>query len=238
MNEPHCRDVARGRQRVIHQRAAQQLPVRIIGDPLEQDAAEPLSGAAHNLALDQHRVDDDAAIMRDGVVLDAHTPGLGVDIDNRDMRGIAPSDRLRLPVINLLEAGFDPWRAFVVPARTRRLGYPGEAHRGAGYASGDPDYAHAAIAQLEIGRRTFQQIGGDGKDLFPEPFARVVHSRRQCDRAAARHRAKPDRDRSRVGEGYHDVFRGDLPKVGRHLRENCLHTLALRARPRRDVNFS
>src|SRR5438270_2762973 len=71
VNDPHCRDVAGGRERVIHQRAGEQLPVCIIGDLLEQNAAEPLSGASHDLALDQHRVDDDAAIMRDGVVLDA-----------------------------------------------------------------------------------------------------------------------------------------------------------------------
>src|SRR6202043_2714397 len=144
----------------------------------------PLSGAAHNLALDQHRVDGDAAIMRDGVVLDAHAPGLGVDIDNRDVHGIAPSDRLRLPVINLLEAGFDPWRAFVLPARTPGLGDPGEAHRGAGDYPRNPDNTHAAIAQFELGRRTFQQIGGDGEALFPEPLARVVHRRRESDRAA------------------------------------------------------
>src|SRR6202023_2487673 len=107
------------------------------------------------------------------VVLDAHSAGLAVDIDNRDMHAIAPSDRLRLPVINLLEAGFDPGRAFVLPARTRGLGDPGEAHRGAGDSPGDPDNAHAAIAQFEIGRRTFQQVGGDGEDLFPEPLARM-----------------------------------------------------------------
>src|SRR5580704_8227793 len=161
VNDPHCRNVAGGRERVIHQRAGEQLPVRIIGDPFEQDAAEPLGGASHDLALDQHRVDDNAAIMRDGVILDAHAPGLGVDIDDRDMHGIAPGDRLRLPVIGLLEAGIDPCRAFVVPARTGSLGDPGEAHCGAGNSPRDPDNAHAAIAQFEICRRAFHQVGGD-----------------------------------------------------------------------------
>src|SRR5580704_1736306 len=234
VEDAHCRDVAGGRQRVIHQRAAQQLAVRIIGDRLAQDAAKPLSGAAHDLALDQHRVDDDTTIMRNGVLLDTHTAGAAVDIDNRDVHGVAPGDRLRLPVIGLLEAGIDPWRAFVVPARTGGLGGPGEVHCGAGNSNN----AHAAIAQFEICRRAFQQIGSDGEDLVPEPLACMVHRRRQCDRAAARHRAKSDRNRGRVGEGYHDVFRADLPQVGRDLRENRLHALALRAGPGRDIDFS
>jgi hypothetical protein len=47
------------------------------------------------------------------LVLDANAARLPVDIDDRDMHGIAPDDRLRLSVIRLFEAG---------------LGYPGEAH--------------------------------------------------------------------------------------------------------------
>src|SRR5437016_604316 len=170
VNNPDSRDVGGGWERVIHQRAGEQLSVSVIGDLLKQDAAQPLSGAAHNLAFDQRRVDEDAAIMGDGVVLDAYTAGLGVDIDDCDMHRIAPGDGLRLPVIGLLEAGFDLWRAFVLPARTRRLGDPGEAHRG----SGNSRDAHAAPAQLKISRRTFEEIGGYREDLVAEPGTRLV----------------------------------------------------------------
>ena len=183
--------VARRRQRVIHQRAAQQLPGGIVGDRFAEDAAQPLRGAAHDLSLDQHRVDDDAAIMGDDVFLDRDTAGLAIDLDDRGMDGIAPGDGRRLPVIGFLEPGRDPRRAAVVPARARRLRQPGEADRRAGYA----DDADAAIAQFEVGGSAFEDIGGDREDLLAQPLAGVVDRRRHGDRAAARHRAEAHRDR-------------------------------------------
>ncbi len=70
VNNLHRRDVARDRQRVIHQRAAQQLPVGIVGDRFAEDAAQPLHRSASDLPLDQQRIDDDPAIMRDRIVFD------------------------------------------------------------------------------------------------------------------------------------------------------------------------
>jgi len=43
-----------------------------------------LPRAAHDLALDQHRVDDHAAIMGDRIFIDARPAGFAVDLDDRD----------------------------------------------------------------------------------------------------------------------------------------------------------
>ena len=150
------------------------------------------------------------------------------------MDGIAPGDGRRLPVERFLQSGIDARRTLVVPARTRRLGDPGEAH----HRTGDADHADAAIAQFEIGLRAFQQIGGDGEDLVAQPLARVVQRRRQGDRAAARHRAEPDRDRGGVGKRDHDIVGRDLPDIRCHLREDRLHALALRTGAGCDVDLA
>src|SRR5580704_18131871 len=98
-------DVSRNRQRVIHQRAAQQLTVGVVDDRLAEDAAQTLRRAAHDLAFDQHRIDDVAAIVGDRVIRDLDPAGLAVDLDDRDMHRIAPSHGRRLPVKSFLEPG-------------------------------------------------------------------------------------------------------------------------------------
>ena len=65
VDDLYRRDVARGRQRVVHQRAAQELAGSIVDDRLAKDAAQSLRRAAPDLTLDQQRIDDDPAIMRD-----------------------------------------------------------------------------------------------------------------------------------------------------------------------------
>ena len=58
----HGRSSARGHH-VVHQRARQQLALAVVDDVLEQPAAHPLGNAAVDLALDDHRVDDLAAVV-------------------------------------------------------------------------------------------------------------------------------------------------------------------------------
>ena len=128
---------------------------------------------------------------------------------------IAPGDGRRLPVKGFLEAGIDPGgRSFSQPgcaacAIRARLTI----------APGAPTTPTPPSRNSRSSARTFQQIGGDGEDLFAQPLAGVVHCRRQGDRAAARHRAKPDRDRGRVGKRDDDVVGSrlsiDPPRPGR-----------------------
>src|SRR5271169_1658036 len=79
------------------------------------------------------------------------------------MRGIAPGDGRRLPVMGLLEPGFDPLRAAMIPAGARRVRQLGEADRLSRHA----DDADLAVAEFEVGRGAFQQICGDRLPYVP-----------------------------------------------------------------------
>src|ERR1700730_14531985 len=70
VDEMHARDLARSRHDVVRQRAGEELTFGIIIESLHQCAADALRGAADDLPLDQHRIDDDAAIVRDDIFLD------------------------------------------------------------------------------------------------------------------------------------------------------------------------
>ena len=139
------------------------MTVRVIGDGFTQDAAQTLDRTTHDLTLDQHRVDDDTAIVGNGIALNRDAACLTVHLDDGGMNRIAPGDRWWLPIEGFLKAGVDTRWAFVFPARTRRLRDPGEAHHGAGGA----DHADSAIAQFKVYLCTFQKIGSDGEDLVP-----------------------------------------------------------------------
>src|SRR5262249_21426407 len=51
MDECHVWNVAAGRKQVIHEGPREELSLRIVGEALEQDAAQTLRRAADNLAL-------------------------------------------------------------------------------------------------------------------------------------------------------------------------------------------
>jgi hypothetical protein len=94
--------------------------------------------------------------MSDHVFLDRDPPDLGVDLDDRDMRGIASDDGRRLPVMGLLEPGIDALRAAVTQAGARCVRQFGAADHSSRHA----DDADPAVAEFEVRRGAFQQIYG------------------------------------------------------------------------------
>ena len=53
VTDPHSGHLAGGRQQVVHERAGDQLAAGVVGELLEQGAAEPLGQAADDLAVDE-----------------------------------------------------------------------------------------------------------------------------------------------------------------------------------------
>src|SRR6266567_505977 len=70
------RHFVRGGNEIIGERDRERLPALVIDELLEQRAAEPLDGAAGELAMDQHWVDRLADIVGDEIALDLHPAGL------------------------------------------------------------------------------------------------------------------------------------------------------------------
>ena len=79
MRVGHLGDV--GHQEV-HERRVEQLAGLVVGHPLVERAADALRDAAVDLALDDHRVDQVAAVVDDGVLEDRDLGGLRVGLDD------------------------------------------------------------------------------------------------------------------------------------------------------------
>ena len=72
--------------------------VVVVDDLFEQRLRDALRDAAVDLALDDHRVDDVAAVVDRDVLLQIDAAGLGVDLDHRDVRAERPDEVGRIEV--------------------------------------------------------------------------------------------------------------------------------------------
>ena len=86
-----ARDLGRGGQQVVHERAGEELRLVVVRRPLEQHRADALGDAAAHLALDDGGVDQRAAVLDDDVALDRHLTGLDVDLDDRAVGAARPA---------------------------------------------------------------------------------------------------------------------------------------------------
>ena len=74
--------IACARQRVVHQRAREDLPgLRVEQRVLEQRLPDALGYAAMHLSQRQARIEQAAVIVEDDVTIELHLAGLGVDLD-------------------------------------------------------------------------------------------------------------------------------------------------------------
>ena len=80
--------IGRRRYQVIHEAAAEQLAVRAVRDLLEQSRSGALRHSAHRLAVDDHGVDHDAAVLRDHVTADADGTASGIDLHLAHVRRV------------------------------------------------------------------------------------------------------------------------------------------------------
>ena len=61
------------------------LPCGVVLDLLHERHREAFGQAAVDLAFDDHRVDDDAAVVHREESPHLHSPGLAIDVDHRDV---------------------------------------------------------------------------------------------------------------------------------------------------------
>ena len=82
------RDFARRRHEVIGEADAERLAARIVEKFFEQCAADALSDAAGDLAVDQHRIDRLADVVGDEKSLDSGRSGVAVDTHDGDVNAV------------------------------------------------------------------------------------------------------------------------------------------------------
>ena len=116
------RDLVRGRHQVVDQRAGHQLAgLGVVDDLLEQRLGDALRDAAVQLAFDDHRVDDVAAVVDGDVLLQIDVAGRRIDFDDADVRAERPHEVGRIEVRDRLEAVVHARRAGSRRRRRRRL---------------------------------------------------------------------------------------------------------------------
>ena len=79
------RQVVGARHAVVHVARRDELPVLVVDGAFEQRLADTLRDAAMHLALDDHRVDDDAEIVDRRPAIDLRDAGFRIDLDLADM---------------------------------------------------------------------------------------------------------------------------------------------------------
>ena len=165
VHDAHGRHLGRARQDVVRERRGERLALGVVGHLLVERGADALRGAAVDLAVHHHRIDERAAILDDHVVEYLDVAGLGVHRHGHGMAGIAERARvdLRLVARHGLEAG-----GIRVGRQELRLPVPACAPlRPASCAGRCPSTLDAAVAQLQLRGLHAQQVRRDVSSRAP-----------------------------------------------------------------------
>ena len=80
--------VAGARQRIIHERAGQELAILVVHRHFHQRLSDALDHAAVQLAFDDQRVDDGAEVIDRGIFDHGDHAGVGIQFDFADMTAV------------------------------------------------------------------------------------------------------------------------------------------------------
>ena len=108
----HGQEVRLG-QRVLHQRARDQVAALVVVRALPQRLGRALDDAAVQLSVDDQRVDRVADVVDGDVALERHRAGRGVDLDHGDVRAERIRAVRRIVVGGVVEEGLHALRQAV-----------------------------------------------------------------------------------------------------------------------------
>ncbi len=220
-------------EEIVHQRRRERLALRAERHLLIEACADALRGAAADLAVDDHRVDQHAAVLDHDIVENLDASGLGIDRHHRGVGGVSESAAVALGAIaggDLEAAGVDVGRKML------RLQIPGAPH----LAQADMRVLDHDVAILH---------GGLGGIRLEEPRADVARAFGEQARCA-RHRAAAHHHRARApGRGgvggvervaleHLDAIEVDAKDLVRHLRIGRLVALAVRVGADADLDIA
>ena len=206
--------------RVVHVRAAQQLPGFVVDAVFQQRLADALRQAAVDLAFDDHGVHDVAEIVHGNELLDVDDAGFRIDLHFADMRPGRIGEVRRIVEGFFREPRLQVWRIV-----GRDVG--GERHLAKGKRLiGVRDF-ETAFVEGHLILAGFQHVGGDllalGDDLVGRRHdSRTAH--RQRTRAVGAERVVRA---TGVAVQYRDVLERYAQLVGDDLREGGFVALAV-----------
>src|ERR1700691_4000769 len=178
-SDRHGGEVIGARHGVVHERAGHELASLVVDRALAQCLADALRDAAVDLALDNHRIDDDAEIVHRRPGDNLGVASLRIDLDLADMATGRESEIGRIVERGFLQAGLEFLAVeFVGDVGVER--HPTPRHGLVG--TGD---AKVSVLELDIAFGGFEEMRSD---LFGLRFDLVqsLYQRRHADRTGAR----------------------------------------------------
>ena len=220
-----ARQVVGARQRVVHQRAGEQLPrLRVVAAALEHRLPQPLRQAAMHLACDDHRIHEVAEVVDRGEALERRAARLGVHLHLADVAARRIREVGRVVERALVEARLQLVERVVV----RHVG--GERHLPERHLLVGARHLELAVLEHDVGVGRFHQVRRDLLALRDHLVDRL-HDRgaAHCERAAAVG-AHAERDAPGVAVHDLDVADRDAEPARHHLRESGLVALPVAVR--------
>src|SRR5690242_8533989 len=143
----------RGRQQVLHEIALLDVAVLVVGDGFEQRRRHAHGQAAVDLALDDHGVDDVAAVVYGDEAANLDLAGAAINIHDADVGAEGEGQIRRIIVVHRLQAGLHPLRV---------VGVGGEGHllHGDG-ARGDAFDLELVVSPLDVVLAGLQEVRGE-----------------------------------------------------------------------------
>ena len=103
MSRFDARQVQARVQAIIHERAVEQLPVFVVGEPLVKRIANALRHAAMDLPSKNQRIDDLAAIVHDEIFLDVDLQRLGIHLQDHRVDATGSGASLGTEIVGRLQ---------------------------------------------------------------------------------------------------------------------------------------
>ena len=215
------RNLVGSRQRVLHERAGEELAFVVVEQLLHQRAADSLDHAAVELPLHHHRIDGSAAIVDGDMTEQTHRAIVEVHVEDDTLRAERPRDGAWVEEPAMTEPG-------AAGVRERRAPHRRPRHLAEGQAPvGNALDEHTAAVEHDVVGSALEQLGGDEPGL-------LRHLCRRARDGRSRHGGHPARDGShavadelRVAALDHDAVERHGELIGADLGQRRLVRLAL-----------
>src|SRR5258706_14522797 len=213
------RRLHRGRQQIIHETALLDVAIIVVRDRLEQRRRHAHRQPAVNLPLDDHRVDDVAAVVHRHEAANFHLAGAAVQIHDADVGAEGERQVRRIVVVHRLQSGLHALRVVRVGGERYLLHGDGAAGRAL-----DLEFV---VRPLDVVFTRFEQVRGDVLSLVADLAGGHGGGGAGCGCAAAGIGAQAVRRGVGVAVLDGDVLDRQPQLFGHDLREGGLVALPL-----------
>jgi len=212
----------RAHQQIFRHIGGERLAVFVVLHPLEQGVADTVRGAAMDLAVDDHRIDNTAAVVGDDEIDHGYAAGLHVDFHLHHGAAAGIGHLIDNQMLGRLHAGLDTAGQRIARRPRHRMSDLPERHRHVGHAL-DSD---AVALDFEIGFRRLQHVRRHLERLVAHLHRRHMSRRSRHHRKPAVRRADAERGRGGVAHGHGDIVHIAAELLADNLRQHGAGALA------------